>query len=424
MRKRRLTAGLLALGISASLIFHTPVFAAEETQDTETQTEASGEGGSSITTNAIPGWPQGPDITSTAAIVMEDSTNTILYAKNMDQPLYPASAVKIMTILLALENANPEDQVVMTATGVSGVTDGGANISAQLDETFSVEQCLYAIMLQSANDIALQVAEHIGGSVEAFVEKMNSRAQELGCTNTVFTNPTGLPDENQHITAHDMALIMKAAMSNETFRKIAATTSYTIPATNVSGGERVLTNNFTMINNASDAYYQGCLGGKEGYTEASGSTLVCAAERNGVTLISVVLQGASGQTDDEAITTLDYGFNNFQKLTLGDDDFSLLSGGTVMVPAGSGGDSLTTEDTEDNGQILRQYLFGGTPVGTAVLENVQKQDNTAVVNGEANMKAAQDFSASRTNMPYYLIGAAGIVIFLLLLFAMVKVVKS
>ena len=91
---------------------------------------------------------------------------------------------------------------------------------------------------------------------------VDDRAQELGCTNTVFTNPTGLPDENQHITAHDMALIMETAMTNETFRTIAATTSYTIPATNVSGGERVLTNSFTMTNNASDGYYEPCIGGK------------------------------------------------------------------------------------------------------------------------------------------------------------------
>ena len=93
------------------------------------------------------------------------------------------------------------NRVTMTATGVSGVTDGGANISSQLDEVFTMEQCLYAIMVASANDIALQVAEHVGGSVDAFVQIMNTRAQELGCTNTVFTNPTGLPDENQHITA-------------------------------------------------------------------------------------------------------------------------------------------------------------------------------------------------------------------------------
>ena len=101
-----------------------------------------------------------------------------------------------MTTLLALENTQLSDQVTMTATGVSGVTDGGANISAQIDEVFTVEQCLYAIMLASANDVALQLAEHIGGSVDGFVQMMNARAAELGCTNTVFTNPTGLPDEN------------------------------------------------------------------------------------------------------------------------------------------------------------------------------------------------------------------------------------
>lgn len=130
----------------------------------------------------------------------------------MDQQLFPGSTVKIMTTLLALENSQLTDQVTMTATGVSGVTDGGANISANLDEVFTMEQCLYAIMLVSANDIALQVAEHLGGSVEGFVQMMNQRAAELGCTNTVFTNPTGLSDENQHTTAHDMALIMQAAI--------------------------------------------------------------------------------------------------------------------------------------------------------------------------------------------------------------------
>lgn len=110
---------------------------------------------------------------------METSTNTVLYSKNADQALYPASAVKVMTCLVALENSSLDDQVTMTATGVSGVTDGGANISSQLDEVFTMEQCLYAIMVASANDIALQVAEHVGGSVDAFVQTMNARAQEL-----------------------------------------------------------------------------------------------------------------------------------------------------------------------------------------------------------------------------------------------------
>ena len=422
---KRFSAALLALGLGTATLFtQLPVRATEKTADTAADTAVQTADPSIVTTNGIQGWPQASDISSTAAIVMETSTNTVLYSKNADQALYPASAVKVMTCLMALENSSLDDQVTMTATGVSGVTDGGANIAAQLDEVFTMEQCLYAIMVASANDIALQVAEHISGSVEDFVAAMNTRAQELGCTNTVFTNPTGLPDENQHTTAHDMALIMEAAMANDTFRTIAQTTSYTIPATNVSGGDRVLTNNFTMINSSSDSYYEPCIGGKEGYTEASGSTLVCEASKNNMKLVCVVLNGASGVTDDEAIALLNYGFDNFTPLTLPDDDFNRLSGGTVIVPAGTGADALTTEDSSSDGQITRQYYFGGTPVGTAILENVEQQTDDAAATGQKNMEAAQNFSVSHTTAPYYIIGAIGAAFLLFFLFLMIRVIKS
>lgn len=414
-KKRKLTAALLAFGIGASLLTPIPAMAAQE---------AAAADASAVSTNAIPGWPQASDISSTAAVVMEASTNTILYAKNADQALYPSGTVKIMTCLVALENSQLDDQITMTATGVSGVTDGGANISAQLDEVFTMEQCLYAIMVGSANDIALQVAEHIGGSVEAFVETMNTRAKELGCTDTVFTNPTGLPDENQHTTAHDMALIMEAAISNSTFRTIASASSYTIPATNVSGGGRTLTSSFTMINSADPAYYEACLGGKEGYTEASGSVLACAAEKNGMTLMCVVMHGASGVTDDEAIALLNYGFDNFGRLELEDTDFNRLSGGTAIVPYGAAEANLTTEDTSDNGQILRQYFFGGTPVGTAILEDVSEEANTDAITGQENMEAAKSFSESRTEVPYYIIGGIGLAFLIFFLIMIIKIVKS
>ena len=421
MRLKRLYSGLLALGLSCSVLFQTPVLAAEETAADTAQAATS-----AITTNSIPGWPQGPEITSTAAVIMEDSTQTMLYSKNMDQVLYPGATVKIMTTLLALENCQLTDQVTMTATGVSGVTDGGANISAQLDEVFTVEQCLYAIMLSSANDIALQVAEHVGGSVENFVQMMNDRAAQLGCTNTVFTNPTGLPDENQHTTAHDMALIMKAAIDSESFRTIAGTGSYTVPATNVSGGDRVLTNNFSMMTASNAAYYQYCLGGREGYTEASGSTLVCAAEKNDVTLIAVVLQGASGVTATEAGSLLNYGFDNFQMLSLGDNDFNMVSGGNVYAPVGATADSLTTEDSEvqEDGQYSRQYLFGGAAVGTAVMETTHEDNSSFAAESDQNIEAAREYSSGRNNLPYILLGGAGLAIFLLLLWRIIKVAKS
>ena len=376
MKKSRITAALLAFGISASMVFQTPVFATEETAVAVS---------SGITTNFISGWPQGPEITSASAVVMEDSSNTVLYAKDMDTALSPAGAVKIMTCLLALENSQLTDQVTMTETGVSGVTDGGAHISSQLGEVFTMEQCLYAIMLASANDIALQVAEQIGGSVDAFVQKMNDRAQELGCTNTVFTNPTGLPDDNQHTTAHDLALIMKAAISNDSFRTISGATSYTIPATNVSGG----------------------------------------AERNSTTLICVVMNGATGQTANEAITLMDYGFANFQLLDLAEEDFHILSGGTVMVPAGATSDDLTTEDTPSDGQLLRTYSFGGAQVGTAVVEDTSEESTTTEVQeNDDNMDAAKAYSESRSPIPYFVIGGVGVLLLLLLLWRMIKIIRA
>lgn len=416
MKKHKILAGFLALGLSASLFFQVPAFA-EEASDTTSDTAQA------IATNSISGWPQASDISSEAAVVMEDSTNTILYSKNADEVLYPGSTVKIMTCLLALENCQLTDEVTMTATGVSGVTDGGASIASQVDEVFTIEQCLYAIMVASANDIALQIAEHTGGSVEAFVQMMNDRATALGCTNTVFTNPTGLPDENQHTTAHDMALIMQAAIQNDAFRTIAAATSYTIPATNKAAA-RNLTSKFTMTDTGNGGFYEGCIGGKEGYTEASGSTLVCAAQRNGMTLISVVLKGASGQTAPDAASILNYGFDQFQIASLGDSDFSIISGGEVVLPVGASTDSLTTQDSQNGNEIQRTYLFGGTPVGSATLEVVEAQDDTDIQNGEQNMQAARTYSENHTYIPYFIIAAGLLLVLILLLWRMIKIIKS
>ena len=262
-------------------------------------------------------------------------------------------------------------------------------------------------------------------SADAFVQKMNDRAQELGCTNTVFTNPTGLPDDNQHTTAHDLTLIMQAAISNDSFRTISGATSYTIPATNVSGGARNLTSSFSMTNPTSATYYQGCIGGRESTTTTSGSVLVTAAERNSTTLICVVMNGATGQTANEAVTLMDYGFANFQLLDLSEEDFHILSGGTVMVPSGATSDDLTTEDTESDGQILRTYSFGGAQVGTAVVEDTSTESTTAEVQeNDDNMDAAKAYSESRSTIPYFVIGGAGLLILILLLWRMIRIIRS
>ena len=170
--------------------------------------------------------------------------------------------------------------------------------------------------------------------------------------------------------------------------------------------------------------YEGCIGGRESTTTASGSVLVTAAQRNGTTLIAVVMNGATGQTASEAITLLDYGFSNFQLLDLSEDDFHILSGGTVMVPAGATADDLTTEDTESDSQILRTYSFGGTQVGTAVVEDTSQENSSEAQENDTNMEAAKTFSQSASQIPYFVIGGVGILLLILLLWRMIKIIRS
>ena len=150
-----------------------------------------------ISTNQIQGWPAGPDITSDTGILMDADTGVVLYNKGADEQRYPASITKIMTLLVATE------------TGVRNVTADSSNIGTQVGEVLTMEDCLYALIIQSANDVAAQIAEHVGGTEQAFIDMMNQRAQEIGCTNTHFANSSGLPDDNHYSSARDMALIFR-----------------------------------------------------------------------------------------------------------------------------------------------------------------------------------------------------------------------
>ena len=409
MKRSKLLTGLLSLGLTAALLNPFSVLATAEGAAADT----------GIATNSIEGWPQGPDITSNAAVIMEDSTNTILYAKNKDAALYPSSITKIMTTLIALENSSLADTVTMTQTGTAASGNGSVSLNAQVGETFTMEQCLYAIMLGSANDISTQIAEQVGGSVENFVTMMNQKAKDLGCTNTNFTNPTGLPDEKQTSTAYDLALIMQAALKNESFQTIASAMTYTIPATNLTSAERNLTNNFPLSTATSASYYEGTLGGKSDYTEASGSTLAAGASRNGTTLICVVLSGTEQQVPPEAITLLDYGFSNFQTISV-TDELNTISGGTAVIPSTASADDVTVENTgtTDDG-ISQQFTYHGTPVGTAVVD--EEEDSPGPSADTQASKAKED---PLSPLPFVLIFGAGIVLLGLLGYLMRKVIKS
>lgn len=263
-------------------------------------------------TDSIEGWPQGPKIEGESAILVDMVTGAVLYSKNADKVQYPASITKIMTSLLAAEHLNMKDKIVMSQSAAYGITiSDSSSIYADTGEKFTTEQAMMAVMLQSANEMTLALAEETSGSVKKFVELMNLKAKQLGCTGTHFNNPNGLPDELHYTTASDMAKIARAAWYNPTFRKYTTTTYYEIPPTNKFAETRYLLNHHKMMKGNTYAY-EGVMGGKTGYTDAAGNTLVTYAKRGNMRLVSVVMKSINGAYADTA-ALLDYGFNNFTR---------------------------------------------------------------------------------------------------------------
>lgn len=263
-------------------------------------------------TDSIEGWPQGPKIEGESAILVDMVTGAVLYSKNADKVQYPASITKIMTSLLAAEHLNMKDKIVMSQSAAYGITiSDSSSIYADTGEEFTTEQAMMAVMLQSANEMTLALAEETSGTVKKFVELMNLKAKQLGCTGTHFNNPNGLPDELHYTTASDMAKIARAAWYNPTFRKYTTTTYYEIPPTNKFAETRYLLNHHKMMKGNTYAY-EGVMGGKTGYTDAAGNTLVTYAKRGNMRLVSVVMKSINGAYADTA-ALLDYGFNNFTR---------------------------------------------------------------------------------------------------------------
>ncbi len=259
-------------------------------------------------------WPKGPEVFAESAILMESSTGTILYSKNIQKKYYPASITKIMTTLVAAENSNLSDIVTYSKEAIFGIERDSSHIWLDVGEQITMEQSLYAIMLESANEAAYGVAEHVAGSMDAFVEMMNEKATSLGCKNTHFVNSNGLHDDEHYTSAYDMALISREALKNKTFRTIASTKSYQIPPTNKQPETRYLVNHHKMALTSKYAGakpYEGCFGGKTGYTTISKNTLVTFAKRGNLELICVVLKSDSTNIYEDTKLLLDYGFNNY-----------------------------------------------------------------------------------------------------------------
>ncbi|MDD6810366.1 MAG: D-alanyl-D-alanine carboxypeptidase [Lachnospiraceae bacterium] len=271
-----------------------------------------------IQSNEIENWPAGPEISAESAILMDADTGIILYAKNIHEKLYPASTTKILTCLLAMENGNLDDMVTFSHEAVFTVPRDGSNMGMDVNEAITLEQCLYGIMVGSANEAANAVAEYVGGTIDNFVSMMNDRAAELGCTDSHFVNTNGLFDENHYTSTYDLALISCQFFQNEMLCKISNTARYHFEPTATQPDDFYLNNKHQLINN--EISYEGIIGGKTGYTNEARQTLVTCAEQNGMKLICIVFKEESPTQFTDTIELFDYGFQNFQVLNISENE--------------------------------------------------------------------------------------------------------
>ena len=263
---------------------------------------------------AAPDWGTPGSITAGAAIVMDADSGAILYGKNINEQHYPASITKIMTALLVLEHCSLDEKVSFSETAVSALEPGAVTAFTSAGDELTVRDCLYALLFRSANEVANALAEHVSGSVEAFAALMNERARELGCLNTHFVNPNGLSSTEHVTTAYDMALIARACMDNKEFLEIESTDTYKMAGTKQRPGGLTLTVGHKMLRSGTPYSDQRVVGGKTGFTTASGNTLVTMAEDGGRRLVAVCLQDKTPAHYTDTKAMLDYGFSRFENI--------------------------------------------------------------------------------------------------------------
>lgn len=297
---KRFSCGLLSI-LLALLLFSIPAFAAVD-------------------------WPSECEIRSEGGIVMDADSGAILYGKNIHEHYYPASITKILTALVVLENSPDLNEIVtFSKNAVHNVEEGSSSAGLSPGDQLSIHDCLYALLLKSANEAANALAEHIAGSIPQFVEMMNAKAEQLGCVDSHFANPSGLNNPEHYTSAYDMALIAKAAFSNETLAEISSTVYYDLPplkqypeGQTVYIGHKMLKKNFS-------AYYPYAVAGKTGYTSLAGNTLVTYAKKDGMRLVAVVLKGSNPSHYSDTRTLFEFGFQNFKTIPIAENETAYTS---------------------------------------------------------------------------------------------------
>ena len=368
-----------------------------------------------IQSNAITDWPQGPEVSAQAAILMEAKTGAILYAKNIDERLYPASTTKILTCTLAMENCDLDEMVTFSYEAVHAVPWDGSKVGMDAGESIPMQQALEAILVGSANEVSNAVAEHVAGSMDEFVNMMNKRVEDLGLENTHFMNANGLYDDNHYTSAYDLAVIARDFFSYDILGKMARTPKMEFTPTATQPDEFTV-NSKNMLLEGKKYHYEYLVGSKTGYTDLARQTLVSCAKKDGMELICVVLKEESPTQFTDTIALFDYGFNNFTIESIKGKEFSFDSNKSGFFKTGTDifGDSKDILMLNDNAKIIlpnnatfddlkmnvvydtdnvnavakAEYSFNGNVVGYAdILLNSQK---TTLFDESENTAPAED----------------------------------
>lgn len=405
INKKRYTALLTAFACACCLLFSQGITAHAEPMSMEDRIAA--QRAMTVQSNEVPNWPTGPVVTAESAILMEVDTGTVLYAKNIHQKEYPASTTKILTTLIATEQCSLDEVVTFSHDAVFDTPRDSNHIAMDVGQELTMEQCLNAILIRSANEVSFAVAEHISATTDwsVFADMMNQRARELGCLNSNFVNPNGLPDENHYTTAYDLAMIGRAFFANEMLCKITMTRRLEIPVSDTIREAKLENNNMQLIPGGTYAY-ENLIGCKTGYTSAARYCLVSCAEKDGMRLICVVLRDESPLQYEDTVSLFNYGFSNFAKVNVSQaetkyniDDSRAFYGGTdifgsskpllalnkddyVILPRAAtfdDTDSTITYQTNDTNQAaLITYTFHGVNIGSVRVDFVEDETGPRV----------------------------------------------
>ena len=332
-----------------------------------------------IQSNDIENWPAGPAVSAESAILMDIDTGSILYAKNIHKKSYPASTTKLLTCLIAVEQGNLDDMVSFSDTAIFSVPTDGSKIGMDVGESITLEQSLYGILVGSANEVANAVGEYISGSLEEFINLMNERAAQLGCTDSHFMNTNGLHDDNHYTSAYDLALISAAFFQNDMLCKIGNTDRYEFTATATQPDDFILKNKHRLI--TGEDPYDGILGGKTGYTDQARQTLVTCAEQNGMRLVCVVFKEESPSQFTDTIELFDYGFHNFQLMNISEheDKYQIEPSGFLQTGNDIFGSSKPILTIDNNSSVIIPNTVSFDDLDSTIDYNVSDENRIAQI---------------------------------------------